>query len=337
MLNLKEEIDDIDRVNDFYLIRRLFSLINNEEIEDSYKLKLEVIKNDLEDSKDKIDCIFVKNRIKVILRDQLFKKECNKNSKEELEILKLLNAREESSDFELDLAQMICGDNEKFPYLTSFYITEFFKNLGFHFIHDGSTRKYWISDRLKECSIKDIHLIITKGLFSRIRFRKAEKDFDIAISEFKEFIEDSILSRESINLSSLFSLNIKNELLFNKKTRTKDIEFNNLIDDSKKFFIDGDKQIALEKIWDAFERMKTLIDEDKKKSLNTILSLLSLEIKEDVFNDEFGNLTKIGNNYKIRHHEVGKIPINSDLEKEYLFFRVLSLIDFTVNKLESKQ
>jgi len=50
---------------------------------------------------------------------------------------------------------------------------------------------------------------------------------------------------------------------------------------------------------------------------------------------EFNELTKIGNNYYIRHFKNGKEPIESDDFREYLYFRMLSLISYCLNMLES--
>ncbi len=49
-----------------------------------------------------------------------------------------------------ELGEAVVGDNEWFPYRSSSFITEFFQDCGLPFAHDGSTRKYWAADRLKE-------------------------------------------------------------------------------------------------------------------------------------------------------------------------------------------
>lgn len=48
------------------------------------------------------------------------------------------------------LAEIIIGDNAKFPYRSSSYITQFFEECDLNFVHDGSTRWAWTSDRLAE-------------------------------------------------------------------------------------------------------------------------------------------------------------------------------------------
>ncbi|MBU1340456.1 MAG: hypothetical protein KKE44_03650, partial [Proteobacteria bacterium] len=48
------------------------------------------------------------------------------------------------------LAEMIIGDADHFNYLSSSYITQFFEECDLDFVHDGSTRWAWTSDRLTE-------------------------------------------------------------------------------------------------------------------------------------------------------------------------------------------
>jgi hypothetical protein len=45
---------------------------------------------------------------------------------------------------------MVIGDVEHFPYRSSSYITQFFEECDLDFVHDGSTRWAWTSDRLEE-------------------------------------------------------------------------------------------------------------------------------------------------------------------------------------------
>lgn len=48
------------------------------------------------------------------------------------------------------IAEMIIGDVDYFPYRSSSYITEFFEDCDLDFVHDGSTRWRWTSERLTE-------------------------------------------------------------------------------------------------------------------------------------------------------------------------------------------
>ncbi|HBD9357658.1 TPA: hypothetical protein KLD48_003016, partial [Legionella pneumophila] len=50
------------------------------------------------------------------------------------------------------LSQMICGDEpfSFFPYRSSSNLTNFFVDLDLDYVHDGSTRRYWVFEVLKE-------------------------------------------------------------------------------------------------------------------------------------------------------------------------------------------
>lgn len=51
------------------------------------------------------------------------------------------------------LALMICGDSpyaSNFPYRSSSYLTQFFRGIDQKYVHDGSTRKWWVSSVLEE-------------------------------------------------------------------------------------------------------------------------------------------------------------------------------------------
>lgn len=273
--------------------------------------------------------------IEAMLHDQIRSLNQPKNSKQDLEINKLLKAREENIDFELELAMMITGDNKSFPGRSSFYLSRFFQEFGFNFRHDGSTKRFWVANQLKKLTIEQIYEVITLGLFKRKHFIYSDKDIDISKREFALFIEDSIKSNELIDLSDVFNLNVQNELLFNQQAETSDKTLNNLITDARTLFLQGNMQLAIEKIWDALERIKTLLNKDKKKGIKAICKRLGEDLSTQFFDTEYGLLTDTGNNYQIRHFETDKIPVKNIETKKYLFFRALSLINLTLSRIEN--
>ena len=93
------------------------------------------------------------------------------------------------------------------------------------------------------------------------------------------------------------------------------------------------KKIGLEKIWDAFERLKTIKGIDKKVSINTIIAHITNGDKEisQMLDNEFRELTKIGNSYSIRHSEITQKKLPNSQFIEYLYFRMLSLISCILN------
>lgn len=99
----------------------------------------------------------------------------------------------------------------------------------------------------------------------------------------------------------------------------------------------ADIRDAVEKIWDAYERLKTYYTElDKKASAAKIVNDAAggVEAYSSLFNDEFFALTKIGNNFRIRHHETDKIEIIDVRHYDYFFNRCLSLITLAIQYLE---
>lgn len=149
-----------------------------------------------------------------------------------------------------------------------------------------------------------------------------------AFEELLAYLEEKELS----NGSSLIKL-AKVE-----KALTIDQELNNLIEEAKKRFENpSDKKIALEKLWDAFERIKTYFGTNKRLSSEQLVDLISTDFDKDFINNEFKELTSIGNNYNIRHHEQDKIIITEDKHIEYLFFRMLALLNLCVENIHEKE
>lgn len=96
------------------------------------------------------------------------------------------------------------------------------------------------------------------------------------------------------------------------------------------------RQDSVEKIWDAFERLKTYYTTlDKKHSSEKIVNDMASENENfvELFNNEFKMLTNIGNTYRIRHHETDKIDIVDVRYYDYLFNRCLSLIAIAIEYL----
>lgn len=113
-----------------------------------------------------------------------------------------------------------------------------------------------------------------------------------------------------------------------------------LIQLAAKYYNEGNLSIAVEKLWDAFERLKTYYSPtlDKKKSVNKIIDTMSGGRPPfmDLFSNEFKELTDIGNKFRIRHHETTKIDIEDDLHYKYFYKRCLSLITTAVQYLDAR-
>ena len=92
----------------------------------------------------------------------------------------------------------------------------------------------------------------------------------------------------------------------------------------------NERKIALEKLWDAFERLKTIEipeEKQKKRSADILLSKASLGQApfKDILENECKTLTNIGNQYQIRHFEKYTEQIASEEHFDYLVYRMSSL------------
>lgn len=98
-----------------------------------------------------------------------------------------------------------------------------------------------------------------------------------------------------------------------------------------------DKQIAIEKIWDAFERLKTYyIDKTKPQSIEQIIADISHNNTNfiDIFRTEFLVLKDIGNKFRIRHSETDQNDIIDENYYDYLFKRCMALIELALKYLK---
>ncbi len=104
-----------------------------------------------------------------------------------------------------------------------------------------------------------------------------------------------------------------------------------ILEDARKKILNPSVQVreeSLEKLWDAWERIKTLEQSsDKKQSVKALLDKASFEPKfRQVLEDEAKKITDIGNNFKIRHTEVDQTPLQKSEHIDYLFHRLFALI-----------
>ena len=92
---------------------------------------------------------------------------------------------------------------------------------------------------------------------------------------------------------------------------------------------------ALESLWDAWERIKSMADHDKKKSTDIIIKTLAKEPEfYERLNKEAKELTEIGNKHFIRHTEVNQKPIIDQDQIDYLFYRMFAMILLILSKID---
>jgi hypothetical protein len=113
--------------------------------------------------------------------------------------------------------------------------------------------------------------------------------------------------------------------------KTGDSELDRLLEASREKFLNRSLDVrreALEKLWDSWERLKTVeAGKDKKDSTNALLNKAVGEHNlRERLDREAMELTQIGNRFMIRHTETDKIPIVESAHVDYLYHRMFSMI-----------
>lgn len=121
------------------------------------------------------------------------------------------------------------------------------------------------------------------------------------------------------------------EALATAAFRTGDHNLDILLESARAKFLSPDPVVrrdALEKLWDAWERLKTLEPgQDKKDSISTLLDDAASEPNwRGRLEREAKELTSIGNSFNIRHSETTQTPLRADRDVDYLFHRLFALI-----------
>jgi hypothetical protein len=90
-----------------------------------------------------------------------------------------------------------------------------------------------------------------------------------------------------------------------------------------------DRRDALEKLWDAFERLKTLEPgTDKRVQADALLDRVAAHGSSfrQALGREAAELTKIGNSFRIRHSETTQEALTSLDQVDYLFTRMFAFV-----------
>lgn len=120
------------------------------------------------------------------------------------------------------------------------------------------------------------------------------------------------------------------ESVRNRPTST-DATLDGLLADACAAFTDSaptKQRQGLEKLWDAFERAKTVHPgPDKKASADALLAAARADAAmRTVLGAEMKALSDIGNSFHIRHFETNRSPLTDPAHVDYLFHRMLALL-----------
>lgn len=157
-------------------------------------------------------------------------------------------------------------------------------------------------------------------------------DFEAKINALLKF-NDIPLNLNNGKIENVFNSQIKKSSL----APIQEAGLKELLQEAVKYYDEENFNVAVEKLWDAFERLKTYYSPtlNKKRSINKIISNMSggKEPYRKLFEQEFQELTIIGNNFRIRHHETTKIDIEDNRHYDYFYKRCLSLISIAIQYL----
>ncbi|MBD8956884.1 MAG: hypothetical protein EGQ83_00160 [Holdemanella biformis] len=165
----------------------------------------------------------------------------------------------------------------------------------------------------------------------------ADRAFRKEIPEISECLEETIrysgtILRNAQIMVDLINIYLENHevLLYEtKKFKIDDSGFNELITKSFELYKESEIELATQKLWDAFERIKTYDKRlHKNKSAENLVFFMSkgnADYKE-ILDKEFRNFTSIRNDFRIRHHETFENDIIYKEHYDYLFHRCLALL-----------
>ncbi|MEL7605775.1 MAG: hypothetical protein AAGU39_06965 [Sedimentibacter saalensis] len=160
-----------------------------------------------------------------------------------------------------------------------------------------------------------------------------ETDFEAEVNAILK-LNDIALKLNNGKIESIFNNQIKGNTL----VPIQEAGLKELLQEAANYYDEGNFKIAVEKLWDAFERLKTYYSPtlEKKKSINKIIGDMSKQKVpyKELFEKEFLELTAIGNNFRIRHHETTKTDIEDNRHYDYFYKRCLSLISVSIQYLD---
>ncbi len=119
---------------------------------------------------------------------------------------------------------------------------------------------------------------------------------------------------------------------------TGDAVLDELLATSQHKFADPDLTVrkeALEKLWGAWERLKSIEDTDKQRSVDLLLAYAAAdESFRSLLNEEASKLTRIGNSFQIRHSETNQTLLTEPAHIDYLYARLFTLIHLLITTRE---
>lgn len=121
---------------------------------------------------------------------------------------------------------------------------------------------------------------------------------------------------------------------------TGDSILNAMLEESRLKFSDPDPLIrreALERLFDSWERIKSMAHADKASSVTFILDRCASGTEfRAMLEAEARELSRIGNSHLLRHHELRQEPVIDVQQVDYLFHRLFSMVELVIRKNVSR-
>lgn len=130
---------------------------------------------------------------------------------------------------------------------------------------------------------------------------------------------------------------VLSESLSSARFRTGDSTLDGMLEESRAKFLNPSASIrreAVERLWDSWERLKSLDSPgNKKQSIESLLLRAAPDAEfRSALEAEARALTEIGNSFHIRHFEVTQSAVTDSAHIDYLFHRLYSLVVLLLSK-----
>lgn len=209
------------------------------------------------------------------------------------------------------------------------------KNGGLHILGGGSID--WPSDRLQRVALQvdfcvylagDDHERLadyTYGYYGHGSRKISDHLRGFADELLAPLVRDIKRLAEQRPLSAPLAESVRN------RPTSSDAILDGLLADACAAFTDSapaKQRQGLEKLWDAFERAKTLHPgRDKKASADALAAAATDDAAmQAVLGAEMKALSDIGNSFHIRHFETNRSPVTDAAQVDYFFHRLLALL-----------
>ena len=215
---------------------------------------------------------------------------------------------------------------------------EYLYNSNYDLFDNSLPETVTILDFIQFCisKIEDIKLINPNFNFRRMVKLTTNLNKIEFITEINTiFIRNQIIYKinENNNVEVILDEQINKLIKNNTKKIFKDTELNGYLKNANEKIYNHnivERKTALDKLYYAFERIKSIKNPNNKKgSIKLLINDISDNDKDliEYLNKECNELTRIGNDYNIRHSETNKIPVNSHIMIELIFYRLYIIID----------